>query len=74
MYVAIPLEMVGRKNGETMMTQVEQNHDSAYAFVAGTGLNIYILTGTITLYRRLILSFTVKIVHNVPGGDVTSEM
>ena len=84
MYVAIPLEMVNRewRNNDTHThththKSSEQNHtilDSAHAFVAVTGLNIYILHGTMTLYRRLILSFTVKIVHNVLGWDATSEM
>ena len=85
MYVAIPLEMSREWRDDTHThtrarahTQIDRtNHtilDSAYAFVAGTGLNIYILHGTMTLYRRLILSFTVKIVHNVFGWVATSEM
>lgn len=62
-----------------MTTQVDRtkSHDSRYSanacYVAGTGLNIYILHGTITLYRRLILSFTVKTMHNVFEWDAISK-
>lgn len=44
---------------------IENKIDSRFgeAF-AGTGLNIYILHGTMTLYRRLLLSFTVETVHD----------
>jgi len=88
MYVAIPLEMSREWRDDTHTHTYTHTHihthkvdrtnhtilDSAYAFVAGTGLNIYILHGTMTLYRRLILSFTVKIVHNVFEWIATSEM
>lgn len=68
------------KEGRTMTIQVDRtkSYDSRYSVnaccVAGTGLNIYILHGTITLYRRLLLStFTVKTVHSVFEWDAISK-
>lgn len=78
-YVAIPLEMVSKRKRENDASRSNKNHtslDIRRTRVVSPGYRskyLYITHGTIILYRRLLLSFTVKTVHNVFEWGATSK-